>query len=129
VARSVGFLVFVVAVASACGTVPAPSTVDLPGPTSQPTSCAGIGGGLAILRGNPNDPRLTWETTLDGSGRTNVVWPPGYSARFAPSLEVIDSTGRVIARDGDRVPAGGCVLGDPEDPIRPVLVLPQDWPK
>jgi len=130
VARSAGLLAVVLTLTSACGAErPAPSTVELPGPTSEPTECAGIGGGLMILRGDPNDAHVTWETDLDGSRRQDVVWPPGYRARFAPALEVYDPTGRLIARDGDRVPGGGCAVGPREDRSKVVLVQPEDWPK
>jgi hypothetical protein len=84
---------------------------------------------LVILRGDPNDPHLTWETALDGSGRQELVWPPGYRVRFAPKLEVFDATGDLIARDGDRVPGGGCAVGPVEDPTGLLLVLPEEWAK
>jgi hypothetical protein len=106
---------------------PAPSAVPLPAGQAEPYACGGIGGGFVILRGSPTDPRLTWETALDGSGRQDIVWPPGYRARFVPGLEVLDPTGRVIAHDGDRVQAGGCVAGGPDDPTKIVQVRPEDW--
>lgn len=82
-----------------------------------------------ILRGDPNDAQVTWETALDGTSRQEIVWPSGYRARLAPGLEVFDPTGRLIARDGDRVPAGACAVGPPENPPKLVLVQPQDWPR
>lgn len=128
VTRPAAYLAVVVALACACSAQPpSPATFDLPGPTSQPTACGGVGAGLVILRGGPNDERLTWETALDGSGRQEVVWPPGYRARFAPTLEVFDATGGLLARDGDRVPGGGCAVGPAEDPTGLVLVQPADW--
>jgi hypothetical protein len=127
-ARSLGLVVVVVTFIVACAAEPVPSTVDLPGPTSPPTECAGVGGDVAILRGDPNDARLTWETARDGSGRQYVVWPPGYRARFAPSLEVFDPAGRVIARDGDLVPGVGCVVDFRDDSHTLLLVLPEEWP-
>ena len=78
-------------------------------------------GEVVILRGDPSDPHLTWETALDGSGRQEVIWPPGYRVRFAPKLEVFDPKGGLIARDGDQVPGGGCVVG----PL--LLILPEEW--
>jgi hypothetical protein len=41
--------------------------------------------------------------------RENLLWPAGYRARFAPGLEVLDPSGRVVAREGDRV-TGGCSM-------------------
>lgn len=113
----------------ACGSsVPGPSILPLPTDAFVSNVCLGIGGGFVLLRGDPTDSRLTWETALDGSGRQDIVWPPGYHARFSPRLEVLDPGGRVIARDGDHVPAGACVAGPAEDPRQIVLVQPQDWP-
>jgi hypothetical protein len=129
VTRSAAFLAVVLALACACGREPPADTVDLPGPTSPVTECGGVGGGLMILRGDPNDPHLTWETALDGSGRKEVVWPPGYRVRFAPKAEVFDATGGLIARDGDRVPGGGCAVGPVEDPTGLLLVVPEEWVK
>jgi hypothetical protein len=52
-----------------------------------------------------------------GRGRRDVIWPPGYVARFTPMLEVLDETGRVIFRDGDAV-SGGCTTGpDAQGPL------------
>jgi hypothetical protein len=129
-ARIAALSVLTMALVAACGlTQLSPSTVPLPTVRFQSNKCFGIGGGFVILRGDPNDARLTWETGLDGSGRQDIVWPPGYRARFAPGLEVLDPSGRVVARDGDRVPAGGCVAGPPDDPTKVVLVQSEDWPR
>ena len=128
VTRSAAYLALVLAVASACSREPLDDTVDLPGPTAPVTECAGVGGPLGemvILRGDPNDPHLTWETALDGSGRQDVIWPPQYRGRFAPKLEVFDAKGGLIARDGDRVPGGGCVVGS----LDVLLILPEEWAK
>ena len=115
---------------AACGVLqPAASTYPLPTSQIQSDVCGGIGGGFVILRGDINDPHLTWETSLDGSGRQEIVWPPGYRARFNPKLEVLDPAGAVIARDGDHVPAGACAVGPPENPPAVVEVQPQDWPR
>lgn len=41
-----------------------------------------------------------------------IRWPPGFTARFAPDLEVLDPGGKVVARGGESVTdAGGG--GDP----------------
>ena len=44
----------------------------------------------------------------DGT-RTELVWPVGFSARFRPTLEILDDAGAVIAREGDLV-TGGCPM-------------------
>jgi hypothetical protein len=124
-----GAIVLTMILLAGCGSEqPTPSTVPLPAGQTEPYVCDGVGGGSVILRGSPTDPRLAWETALDGTGRQDIVWPPGYRARFVPALEVIGPTGRVVAHGGDRVPAGGCAAGGPGDPTRIVQVLPKDWP-
>jgi hypothetical protein len=52
------------------------------------------------LTGAIDDPHVTW---FERRGRRvqDVVWPPGYVARFRPDLEVLDPTGSVVAREGD----------------------------
>jgi hypothetical protein len=44
--------------------------------------------------------------------RTDLSWPVGYSARFVPTLEVLDGSGRVVGRDGTLV-TGGCSTQEP----------------
>lgn len=78
-------------------------------------ACRGIGLD-AMLTGSPSDPRIAW---LTGSGgrRIDITWPPGYTARFTPRLEVLDGTGDVVFRDGSQV-TGGCTTGpDAQGPI------------
>ena len=60
----------------------------------------------AIVHGDPTDPRVAWLINkLPGGGarRIEVAWPPGYRARFAPELEILDSSGEVKMREGDPV--------------------------
>jgi photosystem II stability/assembly factor-like uncharacterized protein len=40
-------------------------------------------------------------------GVIGVAWPHGYSARPGPPIEVLDETGRVVAREGDAVTLPG----------------------
>lgn len=54
------------------------------------------------LTGAIDDPRVTWFARADDRGR-RIKWPPGYSARFRPKLEVVDPSGSVVARAGDRL--------------------------
>ena len=77
--------------------------------------CRGVGL-EAHITGNPSDPRLVWLVGLQGD-RTDVIWPPGYTARFTPRVEVLDQEGAVVYRDGDAV-SGGCVTGpDAQGPL------------
>lgn len=68
----------------------------------------------ATLHGAAADPRVAWlMNRLPGGGekRVEVAWPPGYRARFAPELEILDSNGRVKLREGDHVD-GNCGTTD-----------------
>ena len=96
----------------------APPAVKLP-TLEWVSACAGIGLVDAVLNGDPADPRVAW-LDLGGHGRREIVFPPGYTARFAPSLEVLDDAGHVVARAEDRI-AGGCVTGS--GIADPLLVL------
>ncbi len=78
-----------------------PLTKGLP----EGAPCAGVGLN-AILHGDPDDPQLAWLVTEVGT-RVNVAWPIGYRARFNPTIEVLDHTGMVVLREGDRI-HGGC---------------------
>jgi hypothetical protein len=105
----------------------APDSRPLPAVAEVPRVCAGVGAGTVLLAGDAADPRLAWETALDGTGRQDVIWPPGYRARFTPRLEVIAADGRVVARAGDTIPAGGCVAGPPDNPRLVIFVDPGGW--
>lgn len=59
-----------------------------------------------ILHGDPADPRLAWLVNPDGL-RIEIQWPRGFTARFNPELEVVASTGEVVAREGDDLDLGG----------------------
>lgn len=77
--------------------------------TSGPFACAGVGLLDATLQGDPNDPRVAW-IAVTGHGARGVIFPKGFTARFAPKLEILDSTGLVRFRAGDSID-GGCVWG------------------
>ena len=66
---------------------------------------------IAVLHGDPADPQVTW-LEGPGSGRRDIAWLPGSSARFAPDLEVLDPSGRVIAHEGS-IATGGCIARFP----------------
>lgn len=54
------------------------------------------------LAGDQSQAEPVW--LVDAAGeRLSVVWPESYRAAFTPSLELIDETGAVVARDGDLV--------------------------
>jgi hypothetical protein len=88
--------------------LPADSSLNL-GPGDSPQACAGIGLD-AIARGSPTDARHVWLEDATAGGRIDLVWPTGYTARFTPDVEVVDTTGRVVLSAGQRVDSG-CVTG------------------
>ena len=98
----------------ACGTSPTPT---LPTLSEDTPACAGVGT-EATLAGSPTDPRLAWMVDPQG-GRHEIVWPRGFTARFDPDLSVLDASGKVVYRAGDKID-GGCVIGI-EDTL---LILP-----
>jgi hypothetical protein len=91
------------------GEVVLPTEVPQVLPSGMTEACAGIGLD-AVLHGAPNDPRVAWLINNLGT-RIDAIWPVGYRARFAPTLEVLDAAGDVVLREGDPV-TGGCVAGD-----------------
>jgi hypothetical protein len=94
-------------------------TVDGPSPTGAtfalltvdalPDACAGIGL-QAALTGDPHDRRFAWLKDASSGGRIDVVFPPGFSARFTPNLEILNAADQVVGREGDPV-EGGCIVG------------------
>ena len=100
---------------AACGATPSPS---LPTLDSAINPCAGVGLG-ATLAGSPTDPRVAWLVYSQG-GRSEIVWPAGFTARFDPDLAVLDASGKVVYRAGDHID-GGCVVGGVDSPL---LILP-----
>ena len=87
------------------------SFVDVPtlpgasiAPGGTPAACGGVGLGDAILHGSAVASDPVWlETVAEPSGRVAVGWPAGFRARFSPSLELIDTAGIVVAREGGRL--------------------------
>lgn len=89
---------------------PTLETFALPTVNGASDACAGIGLVGATLTGDPHDPRVAWLKSPANGGRIDIVFPPGFSARFTPRLEILDAAGQVVARDGDPV-EGGCDTG------------------
>ena len=79
----------------------------IPGdPVTGLQACAGVGLD-AFLHGNAGDPHTAWLERPDGT-RQDVLFPAGYTAAFAPTLQVLDPAGRVAMEEGDYV-YGACV--------------------
>jgi hypothetical protein len=86
-------------------------------PVIQPTAPPGVHElcPLALhtpftLEGDASKSPPVWG--VDGAGATFAIfWPPGFTARFGPALEVLDPSGRVVARAGVVRDLGGG--GDP----------------
>jgi hypothetical protein len=111
-------LVLAVLVVAGCGSAPPPSATPLPSghvairtlSGQMPSgvtfgACGGVGFFDSVLHGDPTAAVPVWiEPLSPGPARKiEVVWPFGFSARFVPSLELLDSSGMVIAREGDRL--------------------------
>jgi hypothetical protein len=111
-----GVVVLVAMVLAGCANAQpptlAPGAFALPTVTDLPDVCAGIGLG-ATLAGSPADPRVAWITDSETGSRLDVLFPPGFTARFTPSLEVLNASGTEVAKAGDQV-SGGCVMGSNE---------------
>jgi hypothetical protein len=58
----------------------------------------------ATLHGSAGDPRVAW-IALKGFGERQALFPTGFTARFDPSFEVLDASGTVVFREGDRITA------------------------
>ena len=92
---------------------------DIPLPTvaSADGWCREIGYD-GVLRGNPADPRIAWgekETPVNHLVmRKELVWPPGYTARFTPQLEILDASHQVRFVAGDVI-EGGCTSGNGQE--------------
>jgi hypothetical protein len=90
-------------------------------------ACAGVAfDKRVVIHGAAEDPALAWIVFPDGT-RVNLVWPLGFRARFVPKLEVLDPSGRVVARDGD-LATGGCGMGPNSALIEAAMNTPNPPP-
>jgi hypothetical protein len=106
-------LIFVVlaTLAAACGSTPKiQSSPGLPTMDVIGQACGGVGLTDATLHGSSTDRRVAW-LEIAGFPDRAVVFPTGFTARFAPALEVLDTTGAVAFREGSSI-VGACVAPD-----------------
>lgn len=99
-------------VLAGCG----PSRLDLP--TTSLESCSGYGI-AAVLRGDAADPDVAWIERHPTRERIDAVWPTGFTARFDPELEILDSSGRVVMREGDYVNGTCGVVAEGREMLAP----------
>jgi hypothetical protein len=107
---------------------------SLPTVDWQSNACPGVGLNNVVLTGDPDDPLVAWlvpaerrdtfrrygeAASIHGAGRLNVLFPQGFTARFAPNLQILDTAGKVVSGEGDHI-TGACVTGS--DP-RTLLIL------
>jgi hypothetical protein len=94
---------------ASCAEAPPPADL-IAVPTSPPT---GLQVGTqacpaALLEGElVADEEFGFAVTHADGFTTAVTWPHGYVARVAERRELLDGSGRVIAREGDHVALGG----------------------
>ena len=77
----------------------------------------GVGADVTI-RGSLDDPKRVWGIDNSSGARVELLWPPGYSARFEPDLVIIDEDGEVVGHDADLI-IGACM---------PPRIDPADYP-
>ncbi|HSI99887.1 MAG TPA: hypothetical protein VLA59_05835 [Patescibacteria group bacterium] len=87
---------------------PAPADL-IPVPTSAPTGLIGpTACPAALLEGElVADDQFGFVVAHADGFTSAVTWPHGYVARDAPRRELLDDSGRVVAREGDLVALGG----------------------
>jgi len=99
-------LVLVALSAAACA-VPTPADL-IPVPTSAPLPLFGpLACHDALLEGELVADDEFGFVVAHSNGPSPVTWPHGYVARDAPRRELLDDSGRVVAREGDMVALGG----------------------
>jgi hypothetical protein len=110
------------------------STAVAPGyplPTSAGDGCRGVGVDSLILHGK----LVAGTAEVWANDNIQIEWPPGYQARFDPSLLIVDAQGAVRGREGEEMatvdPWHGQLLcayhqiaGDTYGPLRVTVYLP-----
>lgn len=93
---------------AACADVPLPTGL-IAVPTHEPTGLFGPSGcPAALLEGElVADDEFGFVVAHADGFASPVTWPHGYVARDAERRELLDGSGRVIAREGDHVALGG----------------------
>lgn len=123
--RLVGAVLLAIA-AAACGAEPVITPSAGPALPFDPRwtgdGCRGVGADV-VIHGSPIDANVSWVTSFNGF-RTEIIWPLGYSARFVPNLEILDQTGKVVAREGDHL-GGWCKTADTPEGV-PIWVEASD---
>ena len=117
--RATVVLVILVVTLSACSGLSRSADPQLPLPTAPADLqlCLGLGHAGATLHGDPERPGLTW-LDVGGGQEREVLWPPGYTARFTPKLEVLDAAGRTVLTEG-AILTGMCAGPDGTLILRP----------
>ena len=87
--------------ASAAGLNHQPRSYPLPSDGWKPGQ-----GGMEAISSAPFHATLTRSGTCTSDGSISYLWPAGYRVRFHPTV-LLDPTGRVVARQGQYVTAGG----------------------
>ena len=64
------------------------------------------------LHGDPQQRPPVWLTAEGSTTQSWLVWPKGTRVVFQPTLAVIARDGTVVAREGDHVEGGACVIGE-----------------
>jgi hypothetical protein len=92
----------------------------LPALTTAPTGCLDVALENAVLAG-AHDINHGSVWLQQGVQHIDVVFPPGYEAVFTlEPFEILDPSGRTVARGGDAI-RGGCTTGP--NATGPLLIL------
>lgn len=113
VIRLLGILGLVLVLAS-CSS-PAGSVVSIPIAATPPPGYADLCPqslfGPFRLAGDPTKTPAVWGIGSTGA-RFPITWPAGFTARFTPSLEILDPSGTVVATGGVEVSGAGGGAGN-----------------
>ena len=80
-----------------------------------------------VLTGSANaSPQYVWLRSDSGES-VYVAWPTGFTVRFAPDVRLLDETGSVFARGGDRLELPsvdpGAHAGTKDDPYPAIGIV------